>query len=330
MKILVTGGMGYIGSHTVVELINQGFEPVIVDNLSNSFIDVLDKLKLITNKSIKFYKEDCTNYEKMDEIFKKEQFDGLIHFAGFKAVGESVSKPLEYYKNNVLSTINLAKLSKKYQLKHFIFSSSATVYGDQKSPLKESMELKEATNPYGESKKMSEKVLMDFSKTYKDINIVLLRYFNPIGAHKSGLIGEVPQGKPNNLMPYITQVATKKLDKLYVFGNDYNTVDGTGVRDYIHVTDLAIGHIKSLLIKENGLKIYNLGTGNGISVLELINAFESENKINIPYEIVGRRPGDLATVYADTTKAKKELNFETKFDVKDMVKSSYNFEKNLK
>lgn len=330
MKILVTGGMGYIGSHTVVELINQGFEPVIVDNLSNSFIDVLDKLKLITNKSIKFYKEDCTNYEKMDEIFKKEQFDGLIHFAGFKAVGESVSKPLEYYRNNVLSTINLAKLSKKYQLKHFIFSSSATVYGDQKSPLKESMELKEATNPYGESKKMSEKVLMDFSKTYKDINIVLLRYFNPIGAHKSGLIGEVPQGKPNNLMPYITQVATKKLDKLYVFGNDYNTVDGTGVRDYIHVTDLAIGHIKSLLIKENGLKIYNLGTGNGISVLELINAFESENKINIPYEIVGRRPGDLATVYADTTKAKKELNFETKFDVKDMVKSSYNFEKNLK
>lgn len=330
MKILVTGGMGYIGSHTVVELINRGYEPVILDNLSNSSKNVLDSIYKITNKKVTFYEEDCTNEKRLDEIFKKEQFEGLIHFAGYKAVGESVEKPLDYYYNNVLSTIILSKLSKKYNLKHFIFSSSATVYGDQPSPLKESMPLGETTNPYGESKKISERVLMDFSKTYNDINIVLLRYFNPIGAHSSGLIGEVPKGVPNNLMPYITQVASNKREKLFVFGDDYETKDGTGVRDYIHVVDLAIGHIKALEHDKKGISIYNLGTGEGISVLELVNTFMKENNINIPYEIVERRKGDLATVYADTKKAKKELDFETKLGVKEMVKSSWNFEKNIK
>lgn len=330
MKILVTGGMGYIGSHTVVELIKQGYEPVIVDDLSNSFETVLDNIKTITGKDVKFYKEDCTEFLKMNEIFKKEKFDGLIHFAGFKAVGESVSLPLEYYYNNVLSTINLATLAKEYKLKHFVFSSSATVYGDQESPLKETMKLGETTNPYGESKKMSERVLMDFSKTYEDMNIVLLRYFNPIGAHESGLLGEVPQGIPNNLMPYITQVASGKREKLFIFGNDYDTKDGTGVRDYIHVVDLAIGHIKALENNKTGINIYNLGSGNGVSVLELVETFKKENNIDIPYEIADRRPGDLATVYACPEKAKKELNFETKLGVKEMVKSSWNFEKNLK
>jgi len=330
MKILVTGGMGYIGSNTVVELINRGYEPVILDNLSNSSKNVLDSIYKITNKKVTFYEEDCTNEKRLDEIFKKEQFEGLIHFAGYKAVGESVEKPLDYYYNNVLSTIILSKLSKKYNLKHFIFSSSATVYGDQPSPLKESMPLGETTNPYGESKKISERVLMDFSKTYNDINIVLLRYFNPIGAHSSGLIGEVPKGVPNNLMPCITQVASNKREKLFVFGDDYETKDGTGVRDYIHVVDLAIGHIKALEHDKKGISIYNLGTGEGISVLELVNTFMKENNINIPYEIVERRKGDLATVYADTKKAKKELDFETKLGVKEMVKSSWNFEKNIK
>ena len=329
MKVLVTGGMGYIGSHTVVELIINNYKPVIVDDLSNSSIDVLDSIKEITGIKPMFYNENVLNKDKTNEIFKKERFDAIIHFAGFKAVGESVEKPLMYYENNVMSTIILAELMEKYNVKHFVFSSSATVYGDQESPLKETDELKETTNPYGESKKMSERILMDFAKNNKDKSIVLLRYFNPIGAHESGLIGEKPKGTPNNLMPYITQVASGKREKLFVYGNDYDTIDGTGVRDYIHVVDLAKGHLAALLKAKEGLHVYNLGSGRGTSVLELVNTFVKENNIDIPYEIVNRRPGDLATVYADPSKAKKELDWKTKLDVSDMVKSSWSFEKKL-
>lgn len=330
MKILVTGGMGFIGSHTVVELINKNHEVVIVDNLSNSFIAVLDNIKKITGVQVPFYEADCTQADTMNEIFKKEAFDGLIHFAGYKAVGESVEKPLMYYKNNVLSTIISAEMAKKYHLNHFIFSSSATVYGNQASPLIETLPLKETTNPYGETKKMSERILSDVASQTKELNVVLLRYFNPIGAHKSGLIGEVPQGIPNNLMPYITQVASGKREKLFVYGNDYDTKDGTGVRDYIHVVDLAKGHIAALEKAGKGLSIYNLGSGSGTSVLELIKAFESENNVEIPYEVIERRAGDLEEVYADVNKAKKELNWQTKLSIKDMVRDAWNFEKNLK
>lgn len=330
MKVLVTGGMGYIGSHTVVEIIKSKYEVVIVDDLSNSSDDVLNHIETITNVKPTFYQESVLNAAVMDKIFKKEKFDAIIHFAGFKAVGESVEKPLMYYENNVMSTIILAELMEKYNVKHFVFSSSATVYGDQESPLKETNELKETTNPYGESKKMSERILMDFARNNKDKSIVLLRYFNPIGAHSSGLIGEKPKGTPNNLMPYITQVASDKREKLFVYGNDYDTIDGTGVRDYIHVVDLAKGHLAALSKAKEGLHVYNLGSGRGTSVLELVNTFIKENNIDIPYEITGRRPGDLATVYADPSKVKKELDWETKLDVSDMVKSSWNFEKNLK
>ncbi|VEU79993.1 UDP-glucose 4-epimerase GalE [Haploplasma axanthum] len=330
MKVLVSGGMGFIGSHTVVELINSGHEAVIVDNLYNSFKSVLTSLKEITGKDIPFYDVDVTNEKELEEVFEKEKVDAVIHFAGYKAVGESVSKPLMYYKNNLLTTINLAELSQKYNVKHFIFSSSATVYGDQESPLKESMRLGETTNPYGETKKMSERILTDFSKVNPDFHIVLLRYFNPIGAHESGLIGEVPQGIPNNLMPYITQVASGKREKLFVFGNDYDTKDGTGVRDYIHVVDLAKGHLAALTKSKSGLSVYNLGTGEGVSVLELIETFKRVNKIDIPYEITTRRAGDVASVYADGTKALKELGFKTKLTLEDMVRDSWNFEKNLK
>lgn len=331
MKVLVSGGMGYIGSHTVVELLELNHDVVIVDNLYNSQIDVLDNIKKITNKdNIKFYNEDCTNYDALHDIFKKEKVDAVIHFAGYKAVGESISKPLMYYYNNLNTTITLARLAEEYKIKHFIFSSSATVYGDQESPLYETLELKKTTNPYGETKKMSERILSDFVKNNKDMNITLLRYFNPIGAHKSGLIGEKPQGIPNNLMPYVTQVAKGIREKLFIFGNDYNTIDGTGVRDYIHVVDLAKGHIAALLKSNKGLNIYNLGSGVGTSVLELVETFEKVNNIKIPYEIVDRRPGDLATVYADVSKAKVELNWETKLTVEDMVKDAWKFEKNLK
>src|SRR5690554_939314 len=331
MKVLVSGGMGYIGSHTVVELLELGHEVVIVDNLYNSQIDVLDKIKTITSKhSVKFYNNDCKDYDALDTIFSKEGIDAIIHFAGYKAVGESVLKPLMYYDNNLNTTLTLASLAEKYKVKHFIFSSSATVYGDQVSPLHELMELKETTNPYGETKKMSERILKDFSRNNKDMNITLLRYFNPIGAHKSGLIGEKPQGIPNNLMPYVTQVAKGIREKLFVFGNDYDTIDGTGVRDYIHVVDLAKGHIAALLKSKVGLNIYNLGSGVGTSVLQLIETFEKVNNIKVPYTIVDRRPGDLATVYADASKAKIELGWETKLTLEDMVKDAWVFEKNLK
>lgn len=329
MKVLVAGGTGYIGSHTVVELLEKNYEVVIVDNLSNSHRNVIDKIKNITNKDFKFYEVDCRDELKMTQIFENEKIDSVIHFAGFKAVGESVLKPLKYYDNNIQSTVVLARLSDKFNVKNFIFSSSATVYGDQPSPLKENMPLMETTNPYGETKKISERILKDLSKNNNDMKITILRYFNPIGAHKSGLIGELPQGIPNNLMPYVTQVASGKREKLFIYGKDYDTKDGTGVRDYIHVVDLAKGHIAALEYAPNNFNIYNLGTGNGVSVLEIVNTFINVNKINIPYVITDRRPGDLATVYADPSKAKIELNWETKLTLNEMVKDSWNFESNI-
>lgn len=329
MKVLVTGGLGFIGSHTVVELIKENNEVVIVDNLSNSEINVLDKLKEITSKEIPFYLVDCCNYLKLEELFKEHKFDAIIHFAGYKAVGESVAKPYMYYANNLNSTLNLAELATKYNVNKFIFSSSATVYGDQKPPLTEKMEKKETVNPYGETKAMSERILTDISTANPNFNVVLLRYFNPIGAHSSGLIGEKPSGIPNNLMPYITQTAKGKRDKLYVFGNDYNTPDGTGVRDYIHVVDLAKGHVAALKYKFSGTEIFNLGTGKGTSVMELVEAFEKVNKVKMPYEIVARRPGDVASSYADASKAKNLLKWKADLTVNDMVKDAWNFEAKL-
>jgi len=330
MQILVTGGLGYIGSHTALLLKEAGHEVVIVDNLSNSKLDVLQKLKKISNDDFKFYKADVTDDAKMKEIFARNNFDGIIHFAGFKAVGESISKPLEYYYNNVVSTICLIKCALEYKVLKFVFSSSATVYGENKSPLKENMQTGKTTNPYGETKAINEKILMDAVYAYPKLGVSLLRYFNTVGAHPSGLIGEVPNGVPNNLMPFITQVASKKQKLLKVFGNDYDTVDGTGVRDYIHVMDLAKGHIKALENIKPGVSIYNLGTGKGTSVLELINTFEKINDIKIPYEIVERRKGDVATSFADVSKAFKELGWKAELTIEDMVRDAWNFEKNYK
>lgn len=330
MKILVTGGLGFIGySHTVVELVQNGYDVVIVDNLSNSEIKILEHLESLTNRKIPFYKMDVTKPE-IEEIFENHKLDGIIHFAGFKAVGESVLKPLDYYYNNLMSTINLSRLALKYNVPKFIFSSSATVYGDKPSPMSENMPRGETTNPYGETKSTSEKILEDTAKVNENFSVTLLRYFNPIGAHPSGLIGEKPKGIPNNLMPYITQTAKGIREKLYVYGNDYDTPDGTGVRDYIHVVDLAKGHVAALKYNHNGVEVVNLGTGKGTSVLELVNAFEKENKIKIAYEITNRRPGDIATSYACVDKAKKTLNFEAKLTINDMVRDSWNFENKLK
>lgn len=329
MKILVTGGLGYIGSHTVYELIKAGHEVVIVDDLSNSSLSVLCILEKLTGETIPFYLVDCTEKCKLEPIFKTHKFDGIIHFAGYKAVGESVQKPLQYYHNNLVSTIHLASLALDYGVSKFIFSSSATVYGDQVSPMTEEMPKLETTNPYGETKSMSERILSDTALVNEHFNVVLLRYFNPIGAHKSGLIGEKPQGIPNNLMPYITQTAKGKREKLFVFGNDYNTPDGTGVRDYIHVVDLARGHVRALESETKKIEIINLGTGKGTSVLELINAFERVNNIKLPYEIVGRREGDIATSFASVDKAKRILNWEAKLTIDEMVEDAWRFEKNL-
>ena len=327
-KILVTGGLGFIGSHTVVELIKDNFEVVIVDNLANSNVKTLEKLEKITGSKIPFHKLDVASPETA-KIFLEHEIDGIIHFAGLKAVGESVDLPLKYYHNNLLSTINLLELSERFGVDKFIFSSSATVYGDGVSPLRETDALLPTTNPYGETKLMGERIITDYAKNKPNFAAALLRYFNPIGAHESGLIGEVPNGNPNNLMPFITQVAAKKRDKLSIFGNDYDTTDGTGVRDYIHVVDLALGHIAALKNLKPGVNIYNLGTGQGVSVLELVNAFMSVNKIDIPYEIVPRRAGDIAVCYASTAKATQELNFKTKKSTEDMVRDAWNFEKNL-
>ena len=326
MRYLVTGGLGFIGSHTVVELINNDHEVVIADNLINSKLEVLDKIYEITGVKPIFFQIDVTDEEKVKEIFLNKKLDGVIHFAGLKAVGESVSKPLEYYYNNLVSTMVLSKLCLEYKVNKFVFSSSATVYGEQESPLNEGMELKRTTNPYGETKAMSERILMDTANANEGFSVCLLRYFNPVGAHESGLIGENPNGIPNNLMPYITKVAKKELKKLNIFGDDYNTVDGTGVRDYIHVVDLAKGHVKAIEKLASGVEIYNLGTGKGTSVLELVNAFMKVNNVDIPYEIVGRRAGDIATCYADTNKAMRDLGWRAEKDIEDMVRDSWRFE----
>ena len=327
MKILVTGGLGFIGSHTCVELLNGNYEVVIIDNLSNSSIDVLDKIEQITSKRPKFYEIDACDKEKVSVVFKENKIDAVIHFAGYKAVGESVSEPLKYYRNNLDSTLTLLEVMKEENCHNFVFSSSATVYGSPKElPIKEDFPLS-TTNPYGTTKLMIERILADVSKADKDLSIIVLRYFNPIGVHKSGLIGEKPNGIPNNLMPYIVRVASKKLPILNVFGNDYDTPDGTGVRDYIHVVDLAKGHLKALekCVNFKGIEYYNLGTGTGYSVLDLVKTFEKVNNVEVPYKIVDRRPGDIAACYADPTKAYKELDFKAEYGIEDMCKDSYNF-----
>lgn len=331
-KILVTGGAGYIGSHTCVELLNAGYELVVLDNFSNSKPEVLEKIKKITGKDFKFYECDYTSAEALEKVFIENEIGQVINFAGFKAVGESVAKPLEYYTNNVYGALNLLQVMKKYNVKDFVFSSSATVYGDpERIPIDEECRVGGTTNPYGTSKYMIELILKDLYKSDPTWNIVILRYFNPIGAHKSGLIGEEPQGIPNNLLPYITRVANGTLKELSVYGNDYDTKDGTGVRDYIHVVDLAIGHVKAIekiLKDEKKLSIYNLGTGNGYSVLEIVNAFKEENKVDVPYRITDRRPGDIAVCYADPKKAKEELGFVAKYGIDDMVRDAWNYQKN--
>lgn len=327
MSILVTGGAGYIGSHTAVELLDAGENIIILDNFSNSSPEVLDKIKQITKKDFKFYKIDLLDENALDKVFEENNIDEVIHFAGLKAVGESVEKPIEYYNNNITGTLNLLKVMKKYNCKKIVFSSSATVYGNPKTlPIKEDFPLS-TTNPYGATKLMIEQILQDVNVADKDFRVAILRYFNPIGAHKSGLIGEVPNGIPNNIMPYIVRVAVGKYNELTVFGNDYDTEDGTGVRDYIHVVDLAKGHLSALKkIRENsGVQIYNLGTGRGYSVLELVKTFEKVNNVKVNYKIGDRRPGDIASCFADVNKAKKEMNWVATKGLEEMCKDSWNF-----
>ena len=325
--ILVTGGLGYIGSHIVVELLKNNYEVIIIDNLSNSKIEVLDKLKKITGKDVIFYQEDVCNKKSLAKIFEKNNITSVIHLAGYKAVGESVLKPLMYYRNNIDATLSLLEVMEDNKCYNFIFSSSATVYGNPKTlPIYEDFPLS-TTNPYGTTKLFIEYILKDLYVSNNNWNITILRYFNPIGAHESGLIGEDPCGIPNNLMPYIVKVATKELPYLNIFGNDYNTIDGTGVRDYIHVVDLANGHVLALKENHQGLKYYNLGTGNGTSVLELVNTFEKVNNIEIPRKIVERRPGDIDSCYAACEKARKELGFRTTKTIEDMCRDAYNFVK---
>ena len=324
MKILVTGGTGYIGSHTVLQLLDNDYEVIVIDNLSNSKIDVVDKIKKIAGKDFAFIKGDVRDYELLKGIFKCNDIKAVIHFAGSKAVGESVEKPIEYYENNVGSTINLIKVMKEFNCKKIIFSSSATVYGvPKKLPLIETMPLS-TTNPYGTTKLVNEWMLSDLYNSDNNWSVVLLRYFNPIGSEKNGLLGEDPNDIPNNLMPYIVRVATGELECLNVFGNDYPTHDGTGVRDYIHVVDLARGHIDSLKCG-NGLHIYNLGTGKGYSVLDLVHTFENVNGVHINFKIVGRRAGDVAECYADPSKAYNELGWKAVLGIDDMCRDSYNF-----
>ena len=330
MSILVTGGAGYIGSHTVVELQQAGYDVVVVDNLSNSSEKSLDRVEKITGKKVKFYKADILDREALEEIFTNEQIDSCIHFAGLKSVGESVAKPWEYYNNNIAGTLVLIDVMRNHGVKNIIFSSSATVYGDPAFvPITEECPKGQCTNPYGWTKSMLEQIFMDIQKADPEWNIVLLRYFNPIGAHKSGTIGENPNGIPNNLMPYVTQVAVGKRPELGVFGNDYDTHDGTGVRDYIHVVDLARGHVKALkkIEERAGLKIYNLGTGNGYSVLDIVKNFEAATGVKIPYSIKARRPGDIATCYSDASKAERELDWKAEYDIKDMCADSWRWQK---
>ena len=329
MAVLVTGGAGYIGSHTVVELLEKGREVVIIDDFSNSKKSVLDAIKEITKKTFKFYEGSYLDRELLEKIFEENKIDSVINFAGFKAVGESVQKPLEYYHNNVFGAINLLEVMKKYNVKNFIFSSSATVYGDpEKVPLDENCKIGGTTNPYGTSKLFIEQILQDLYKSDNTWNIVILRYFNPVGAHESGLIGEEPQGIPNNLMPYIVRVAAGILKELSIFGNDYDTEDGTGVRDYIHVVDLAKGHLAALdkLEKEKqGIFIYNLGTGNGYSVLEMVKAFEKATGKKVAYKIAERRAGDIAKCYSNVEKAEKELNWKAEKGIEEMCRDSWKY-----
>ena len=327
MLILVTGGAGYIGSHTCVELLNNGHDVIIVDNLINSKAEAVDRIAEITKKRPLFYCADATDDQDMDLIFSTHRPDGVIHFAGLKAVGESVQIPLAYYRNNLLSTMVIMDNCLKHGVGRLVFSSSATVYGDNQAPFFETMELLPRTNPYGETKAMCERILSDVAKVHPKLSVTLLRYFNPVGAHASGLIGEAPQGIPNNLMPYITQVAKGTLQELKIFGNDYATIDGTGVRDYIHVLDLAEGHVVALEKAAPGVHIYNLGTGRGTSVLELVQAFEEANNLQIPYTITGRRSGDIAECYADATKAKDELGWVAKRGLVEMCQDAWRFEK---
>lgn len=330
MNILVTGGTGYIGSHTCVELINSGHNVVIFDNLYNSQEDSIDKIEKITGVRPAFYKADMMKIDELKQVFDENEFDAVIHFAGLKAVGESVRKPLEYYYNNVYGTLNLISVMREHNVKKIIFSSSATVYGDPAFvPITEECPLGHTTNPYGETKAMLERILTDVQFADPEWSVVLLRYFNPIGAHESGYIGEMPNGIPNNLMPYIMQVAVGKLEELGVFGNDYDTPDGTGVRDYIHVVDLAKGHVCAVdkVTSTTGVNIYNLGTGNGYSVLDIVKAFEKANGVAIPYKIKDRRAGDIATCYADPTKAFNELGWKAEYDLERMCKDSWRFAK---
>ena len=329
MSILVTGGAGFIGSHTVVELMNAGYDVVIVDNLVNASEKSIERIEQIVGKKVKFYKVDINDRDGLNEVFDKEQIDSCIHFAGLKAVGESVVKPLEYYSNNISGTLVLLDVMRKHNVKNIVFSSSATVYGNPAFiPITEECPKGQCTNPYGWTKSMLEQILSDLYRADNEWNVILLRYFNPIGAHESGLIGENPNGIPNNLMPYITQVAVGRLKELSVFGNDYDTPDGTGVRDYIHVVDLAVGHVKAInKIKENpGVKVYNLGTGNGYSVLDVIKAFSKACGHDVPYVIKERRPGDIATCYSDASLAKKELGWEAQYGIDEMCADSWKWQ----
>lgn len=328
MAVLVAGGAGYIGSHTAIELLESGYEVVIVDNLSNSNSIVVDRISELSGKQVKFYNIDITNKNEMHIVFKENNIESIIHFAALKAVGESVEKPIEYYSNNLISTLNLFELMREYGVKKFVFSSSATVYGDPHTcPILEDFPLS-VTNPYGRTKLMIEQMLVDISKADESLDIALLRYFNPVGAHKSGRIGEEPNGIPSNLMPYITKIAVGKLKELSVYGNDYPTHDGTGVRDYIHVLDLAAGHVKALQkLEENpGLVVYNLGTGKGYSVLDFVKAFSKASGKEIPYKIVGRRAGDVAMCYADSSKAEKELGWKAKYELEEMCQDSWRWQ----
>ena len=330
MSVLVTGGAGYIGSHTVIQLLEDNKEVVIVDNFSNSNPEVLDRIKTITNKDFKFYEIDTTDKDALEVVFKENDIDSVIHFAAFKAVGESVAKPLDYYTNNLVNTLNVLNLMRKYNVKKFVFSSSATVYGDPHTcPITEDFPLS-TTNPYGATKLMVEDMLRDMAKADSSLNIAILRYFNPVGAHSSGLIGEDPSDIPNNLMPYVSQVAVGKLEQLSVFGNDYDTHDGTGVRDYIHVVDLADGHLKALdkLDTNCGLVTYNLGTGNGYSVLDMVKAFSEASGREVNYKIVDRRPGDVAKCFADPKKANEELGWYAKFGLKEMCEDTWRWQSN--
>jgi UDP-glucose 4-epimerase len=329
MAILVTGGAGYIGSHTCIELLGNGWDVIVVDDLSNSKIEVINRINEITNKTFKFYEKNILDKRGMELIFKENTIDAVIHFAGYKAVGESVAKPLKYYSNNITGTLALCEVMEKYQVKKMVFSSSATVYGlKNEAPFSENMPLS-TTNPYGSTKMMIEMILNDLFISDEEWSISLLRYFNPIGAHESGLIGEDPNGIPNNLMPYITQVAIGKRDELSIFGNDYDTHDGTGVRDYIHVVDLAKGHLRALekILETKGIEAFNLGTGVGYSVLDVVNNFEKANDIKIPYSIVARRPGDIAKCYSDPRKALEVLGWKAEKTIEDMCRDSWRWQK---